>query len=343
MAFPIALRLVSARVVSALGVVSWKLRRCSTNDFVILMYHRIISCDEVREGVQAGMYVEPDTFERHLRFLKKYFLIVPISAILSNYEKVPNTLHAKPRCVFTFDDGWYDFFKYVFPILKTYQVPATVFLPTDFIGTANWLWTDRLAYLLFQRDKLKNLAVPSQPSTNSFIKRVEKVNDLIEDRIENAIEILKALHNDEIEEILFELSSRWNLNPILPGRAFLNWKEVREMGRSGLITYGSHTVTHRILTTLTDVEIQEELTQSKETLINERAVDPAFIPFCYPNGNHNERIAQMVKAAGYNLAVTTVNGWNNPKFNPFTLRRICIHQDMTSTEAMFGCRVVNLL
>ena len=115
------------------------------------------------------------------------------------------------------------------------------------------------------------------------------------------------------------------------------------MYQSGLITFGSHTVSHKILTTLADEEINDELMKSKEKLISEDVVDPSFIYFCYPNGNYNERIAGMVKEAGYNVAVTTSHGWNLRNADPFQLRRIGIHQDMTSTEAMFGCRVVGVL
>jgi peptidoglycan/xylan/chitin deacetylase (PgdA/CDA1 family) len=98
------------------------------------------------------------------------------------------------------------------------------------------------------------------------------------------------------------------------------------MAQSGLISFGSHTASHRILTTLTDKEIQDELMRSKETLIAEKAVDSSFVPFSYPNGNYNEKIVNMVREAGYSLAVTTDNGWNHRGFNPFTLRRVAIHQ-----------------
>jgi hypothetical protein len=50
----------------------------------------------------------------------------------------------------------------------------------------------------------------------------------------------------------------------------------------------------------------------------------------------------MVGEAGYNLAVTTVNDWNYLNSNPLTLRRVSIHQDMTSTEAMLGSRITNI-
>ena len=93
---------------------------------------------------------------------------------------------------------------------------------------------------------------------------------------------------------------------------------------------------------MTDKEIIDELIKSRDKLIAEHIVDTLFIPFCYPHGNYNENIAGMVKEAGYSLAVSTKNGWNNAEPDLFTLRRIGIHQDMTSTKAMFGCRIAGI-
>ncbi|MCI0564603.1 MAG: hypothetical protein MN733_39550, partial [Nitrososphaera sp.] len=63
----------------------------------------------------------------------------------------------------------------------------------------------------------------------------------------------------------------------------------------------------------------------------------------YPNGNFTDRLSEMVRETGYHLAVTTQYGWNRLGGNAYTLLRIAIHQDIASTEAMFGSRVVNIL
>ena len=129
----------------------------------------------------------------------------------------------------------------------------------------------------------------------------------------------------------------------MTGRAFLSWEEVREMYGSGLISFGSHTAGHPILTTLTAEESRHELKNSLDCLLKNKVVDTAFIPFCYPNGNYSETLSEMVRDAGYHLAVTTQRGWNHPGVNAYTLRRIAIHQDMTSTAAMLESRLVNLI
>lgn len=164
-----------------------------------------------------------------------------------------------------------------------------------------------------------------------------------EERLEAAIHMLKNRNDQEVEEAIAVLIERVGTGATPYQRVFLNWEEVREMRGSGLVTFGSHTHNHRILVHLKEGEVREELVLSKKTLLREGVVDPSFIPFCYPNGNWNERIVCMVQEAGYHAAVSTGKGWNDGDASPFKLRRVAIHQDMSASREMFGCRVVDIL
>ena len=98
-----------------------------------------------------------------------------------------------------------------------------------------------------------------------------------------------------------------------------------------------------MLTYLNNYDIMEELIQSKNKLISENIVNPYFIPFSYPNGNYDERVINLVREAGYHVAVTTEKGWNHLNAPFFNLQRVSIHQDMSSKKELFGCRIANLL
>jgi peptidoglycan/xylan/chitin deacetylase (PgdA/CDA1 family) len=339
----ILIKSILALCLHSMGLVQRRLRILGKSQFAILMYHRVLPEKEIEKWLQPGMYVLTDTFKNHIEFLKHHFSIVPLSDLLIQRPKKFRSPDQKPFSALTFDDGWYDFYASAFPVLVAEHVPATVFLPTDFIGTERWFWTDRLGFLLSCLGEVpENETLPARV-TNYHVRALQNLRGPFESRLEAAIRYLKTYPLGDIEETLEELSSLKRVESSLGGRAFLSWKEVREMKVSGLITYGSHTGSHRILTTLSESEVDHELKRSREKLLQEEVADPAFMPFSYPNGNFNESIAQSAQKMGYYLAVTTEGGWNTIQSSLYSLNRIPVHQDIAFSHSMFGCRLIGML
>ncbi len=327
------------------GFLARRLKDEAKDGLLILMYHRVVDGIVARALSQDGMYVDVETFGEHLRFVMQHFRVVSLAEGLDILEQEPGAITRRGRalCAITFDDGWRDVHENAYPLLRAHGISATVFLPTEFIGTRKWFWTDRLARLL-------NSANPGEiertvQTLSGFSLPTSGLPGETDGRgIHGIIEAMKKLPQEEIERILGTLSEYRGAAPIPEQRAFLSWEEVREMSRSGIFQFGSHTESHRILTTLSDDEVTVELNRSKERLVAEGVVDPAFVPFAYPNGNHTDRIAVMVSEAGYRLAVTTQRGWNRtkPNLDAYRLKRIGVHQDIASTDAMFCCRLAEI-
>lgn len=101
----------------------------------------------------------------------------------------------------------------------------------------------------------------------------------------------------------------------------------KEMKASGLIEFGSHTVSHADLTTLPDDRLRNEIFQSKSEL--ESKLGGPVAAFCYPSGRFNEKTVQYVKKAGYRFAVTTRPGWAELSQGALTLHRIRINGDLS--------------
>lgn len=71
--------------------------------------------------------VSPELFEEHLKTIKKLNMnSLTMTEYFLNKPK-------KNSILVTFDDGYYDNFKYVFPLLKKYGIKATIFLNTLYI------------------------------------------------------------------------------------------------------------------------------------------------------------------------------------------------------------------
>lgn len=322
------------------GVVDKKIRQfCAKDFFIILMYHRVVPADKL---IQVGMYVSPATFESHLVFLKKYFNIITLNCLVEKNGLDRIVKNGKPLCILTFDDGWKDFYDYAFPLLVKYQQPATIFLPTEFIGTRKQFWTDAFAYLLLHRQATA-LEKLSDPDILTIAEYLDSLRGSFDNQLETGIEYLKGYPLSTIEKVLVGLSEIWHVDLDGQDRNFLNWAEIDEMIESGLISFGSHTVSHQILTTLDNLRIKKELIDSRKKLLKKNVFANSCISFCYPNGNYTKEIADMVRLTGYQLAVTTRKGWNHADADKFTLKRIGIHEDMTSTTALFACRVAGLI
>lgn len=305
---------------------------------LILMYHRVIDRSDSDDMIQDGMYVDVNTFGKQIEYLMNIFNVFPLEKCLDVIRENIAIDSKRPICCITFDDGWKDFYDYAYDILKLHQTCATVFLPTDYIGTDKRFWTDTLGKILKGIKYTQNISA----SSNKIVNCIETFQGSAHAKLEYAVDLLKNIPFEEIEIILGELARRWKVDILSNKRSFLSWNEVKEMHRSGFVRFGSHTKSHKILTTISDDKIQEELVISRNKLIEEGVVSRSFIPFAYPNGNHNDRIAKMVEAAGYSIALTTKKGWNrieNNHVDIYKLHRVGIHQDMTSTKSMFFCRI----
>jgi len=102
----------------------------------------------------------------------------------------------------------------------------------------------------------------------------------------------------------------------------MNWDEVNELAHSGLVTIGSHTVSHHSLARLDEVALRQEIKGSKSDI--ECKLNLEIKSFSYPYGtprDFDDRCVAKLAESGYTLSFTSVNGVNWKDTNPFKLRR----------------------
>jgi hypothetical protein len=106
----------------------------------------------------------------------------------------------------------------------------------------------------------------------------------------------------------------------------LAWDEIRQMSKQG-VCFGAHTVTHPVLATLPVERLREEILGSK-TIVENRLQLPVR-HFAYPFGKKTDfgsDAKQVVQAAGFETAVTTISGVNDPAQDRFELKRFCLRE-----------------
>ncbi len=105
-------------------------------------------------------------------------------------------------------------------------------------------------------------------------------------------------------------------------KGYMTWDQMREIDRSGLVQFESHTVTHVQLNTITPSKAEQELIDSKSVLETELGKPVKYL--AYPSGRFNATVANLAHAVGYEGAVTTQYGSLQSSSSLFTLPRVRI-------------------
>ena len=273
------------------------------------MYHRVLPPDRQAQSFSAAaIVVTPKTFDRHLRFFRKYFRPLSATELLA-YLRTGRALPSR-SCLITFDDGWRDNFQHAAPLLRQHGFPSLIFVATDHVGLQGGFWQERLARLIylghkhrrlqdpvFQQLDVANIELLSEAEARPAIRVV--IDEIKKNRLRDATRI-----TEELEKALAEHLPSDERHQTGEDR-FLTWNQIRELQETSMVEFGSHGCSHTPLTSLPVESATEELRQSKAIL--EATLNRKVSCFAYPNGDCNENVETLVRAAGYQIAFTTGN------------------------------------
>jgi peptidoglycan/xylan/chitin deacetylase (PgdA/CDA1 family) len=304
-----------------------RLRRAKRAKFAILCYHRVGI-----GGIPFFSELLPELFEAQVRYLRRFFRILSLDDLCEEMQSGHGTDNG---VAVTFDDGYADLFTHAMPVLKTYKIPATIYLPVASIETGEVPWYDRI-FLALQVYPGKEFEI--------FLSGPQKLRlDSTGARLRAAAEIIQYLRT------VPDASRRERCQDIektvsLPGNELkdrmLNWNQVRTMYRSG-VSFGSHTMTHPVVSQLTVSQMESELEESK-TLLEQR-LSNTVRHFAFPFGKPEDcgtNTSSVLNRLGYRSASTTVEGLNWEGDDLFELRRTQIVNE--ASISMFACKLNQL-
>lgn len=300
------------------------IRRVSQPKYMILCYHRVGT-----EGIPYYCTLHVAQFEMQMKFLREHFRVLSLGQLC---DELKNPRAEGNGVAITFDDGYSDLHTYALPILRKYEIPATVYLTADCIETGEVAWYDRI-FLALQVAAGEALELPFAGGL-----RVELGTP--QQRIADGAQIVSILRRTPAAERIRFCEALEHLVNLpaekLSGR-MLTWQQVYEM-RSAGIFFGSHTLSHPVLSQLPIEDVHKELRESR-TILQQRLGEPV-LDFAFPFGKPEDcgPVAEAAAArCGYRSAVTTTWGINTPGANMHALRRVQLGEERTAGK--FGLQM----
>jgi peptidoglycan/xylan/chitin deacetylase (PgdA/CDA1 family) len=284
-------------------------RAMNRRRILVLTYHRFSATP--RDGRTSAA-----NLAKQLDYLASHYTVLPLETIEHRMREGRPLPHS--TAAITIDDGYSDFYEIAWPALRRRKLPATVFVVTDFVDRKQWIWTDKLPFLL-SRMQAGELAVDVAGLNISGALTGESPRRQLASRING---ILKDQPDPVKNRLIDQIAAQCLVNlPDTPpdGSESCTWDQLREMESAG-IEIGSHTVTHPVLTRVTPDRLHRELEQSRRRL--EDMLGHPVTSFCYPNGAYDRTVRDAVARTGYRLAVTSDDGLNDATIDPLAIRRI---------------------
>lgn len=295
----------------------------------IVAYHRIAEFQSNPAVDDRSISATPSAFRDQMQHIAKHYRCISMPELLEAIEK--RAPLPRKSVLITFDDGYCDFVDIAWPILKKLGLPATMFVPTAFPDHPERVfWPDKLYQAFCGTCRMRLADTPLGPI--SLLTPEERQHGLR--ALQNYI--ATVAHEEAMRLVDYVCAEL--VETKIGGGSVLSWNQLRQLARDG-VTIGSHSRTHPILTQIAPEEVREEIRSSQEDL--KRELGAALPILCYPNGNHNESVAAILKREGIRLAFTTIPSRDDLNAtNLLRLGRTCITP--RSSLAIFRARLQRL-
>lgn len=227
-------------------------------------------------------------FEKIIVALKRRYRLVSLQEL----EQMIRQKHdLKKICHISFDDGDSSFYNVVFPLLKKYQVPVSLFISPDVISTNSNYWFQEVCDYderIVKQILSEQLNVPVAKINHASFKLIFKCLPI--DKIEKIIKIYQQQT---------QCSSKKSINITLP--------QLMEIAASELVTVGAHTLKHPILKNEDDAGSRYEISASVKKLA--ALIGKPVTYFAFPHGlpgvDFGEREMNYLPENGITMAFST--------------------------------------
>lgn len=274
-------------------------------------FHRVLD-NEIQSDDYRFLGESPtvNEFDSMIHFLSTHYNIISIKDYIQNMGQLdPGKLYV----AITFDDGYLDNYTNALPILKKYNVPATIFVSMDALDKKP-LWFQRIYCVIdvCEKDEVIN------PCTGELISLRNKWAAM-QAICKSMKKELVGDYGARIKTLYDNCGVKYDTSSVCKTEKMLTWEEIKILKDEPLVDIGSHTITHLPLVHLNDDELRRELEVSFNRL--KQLLGYEYMHMAYPNGMYNNKVISLVKEIGYAAAFTMERGTNNKNTDLFQMKR----------------------
>ncbi len=301
---------------------------------LILLYHRVTDVG----SDPWSLCVSPHHFAEHLEVLRKHGSIMPLPQLSQDLADVNLPRQA---IAVTFDDGYADNLHNAKPLLERYDIPATVFVTTGYLGNEREFWWDELERLFLQPGTLPEtlhlnvngstyeweMGEAAHYSEETYQRlrcwHIEQQEDPTPRHYlyRTLWQLLSPLRHGERRKVLDDLLAWGGDKPTgRPTHRALSPEETVNVAQGGLIEVGAHTVTHPSLPALPLALQENEIQESKKCL--EEIIGHPVRSFAYPHGDYTADTLSIVRETGFSCACSADAGIIDQRTGHFQLPRV---------------------
>lgn len=306
----------------------------------ILTYHHIAEHDPAYAFDPGVADATPAQFRRQMEMLCRYGTPIGIDELCRALDGAP--LPKNPVMV-TFDDGYRSCHDVALPILRAVGMRATFFIPTTFVTERRLYWWEKIAFVLSQARKPS--ATLTYPSPHEVVRSDPRAHHKLTDLIKNT----PGLDIEKFVDGLYQaFGIEWSrdIEARHADDIVMTWDHLRSLSRAGM-DVESHTRRHRVLQTLDDDALDDELAGSRHDL--ETQLGRPVRAIAYPVGRRIARLQKIrnaVSKAGYRIGLSNASGatriWPLPlsgmlPADPLDVRRFATDREMS--DAMYFTQV----
>jgi peptidoglycan/xylan/chitin deacetylase (PgdA/CDA1 family) len=206
----------------------------------------------------------------------------------------------------TFDDGYRDVQRFAYPLLKQYETPFALYIPTSFPDRLGELWWLVLEEVIARNERI-GLIVDGKDRFFDCGSVGEK--RALYDEIYGWLRSMKT--EDELRKVVRDLAARHRVDiAAICREQCMSWEEIGELAADPMVTIGAHTVTHPMLKKVpAEANARAEMEMSRAVIEAALGVRPQHLS--YPVGDPTSagpREFRIAAELGFKTAVTTRPG-----------------------------------